>query len=319
MADRPSIPNDLKRAVLVEAGHRCAIPTCREPTVDIHHIIPWERQKEHRIENLIALCPNCHRRADRREIDAKSLRLYKKQLQMGHVPPRPTPEVSGTPIESRWTLQQIVEKSPQPIPYDVDLAFPRFHPDKGELGELNLSQRAEMLGRLHAFRSFLLGDPPPADAWWASMAHALAATYDVAFFDDQFISIRYKFYHYGAGAAHGQHWVHPSNYRRAPLITLTRGDLLDDGPDLWRALTGYCVPILKRELGEESEDKWVAEGAGPNPRNYAVFTIAEGGLVFTFGEYQVGPYAAGIHDVYVPKHVLLPFVRQRSGLLASWG
>jgi 5-methylcytosine-specific restriction endonuclease McrA len=77
---RPPIPAEIRRKVLVEAGHRCAIPTCRYIQVEIHHIIPWEHCKEHNYENLIALCPNCHARADKGEIDRKSLRLYKDNL-----------------------------------------------------------------------------------------------------------------------------------------------------------------------------------------------------------------------------------------------
>jgi len=78
--ERPPIPADLKRKILVEAGHRCAIPTCRSLDVDLHHIIPWETCKEHTYDNLIAICPNCHRRAHKNEIDKKSLRLYKNNL-----------------------------------------------------------------------------------------------------------------------------------------------------------------------------------------------------------------------------------------------
>ena len=79
--NRPSIPADLKRKILVEAGHRCAIPTCRFSTTQIAHIEPWEKVQEHKYENLIALCPNCHTRADRGEIDRKSLKIYKRILQ----------------------------------------------------------------------------------------------------------------------------------------------------------------------------------------------------------------------------------------------
>lgn len=82
---RPSMPADLRRQVLVEAGHRCAIPTCRHIEVEIHHIVPWAKYRKHSYDNLIALCPNCHRRAhrsqaDRNRIDRKSLRLYKHNL-----------------------------------------------------------------------------------------------------------------------------------------------------------------------------------------------------------------------------------------------
>jgi len=77
---RPPIPRQLRRDVLVEAGHRCAIPTCRQPTVEIAHIEPWEKVKKHTFDNLIALCPNCHRRVHKGEIDRKALKQYKANL-----------------------------------------------------------------------------------------------------------------------------------------------------------------------------------------------------------------------------------------------
>ena len=47
-----------KREDLVEADHRCAIPTCRQTPVEIHHIVPLARVHEHTFDNLIALCPH---------------------------------------------------------------------------------------------------------------------------------------------------------------------------------------------------------------------------------------------------------------------
>ena len=78
--NRPAIPTEIRRAVLVEAGHRCAIPRCGQTELDIHHIIPWETCKAHEYFNLIALCPICHRRAHNGEIDRKSLQQYKENL-----------------------------------------------------------------------------------------------------------------------------------------------------------------------------------------------------------------------------------------------
>ena len=77
---RPAIPADLRRRVLVEAGHRCAIPTCRTTTTEIAHIVPWSKCREHRFENLVALCPNCHARFHKGEIDKKSMLIYKVNL-----------------------------------------------------------------------------------------------------------------------------------------------------------------------------------------------------------------------------------------------
>lgn len=79
--DRPAIPAATKRAVLVEAGHRCAIPTCRATTMEIAHIDPWEKTQDHSFENLIALCPNCHTRYDqKKDIDRLAVKMYKQNL-----------------------------------------------------------------------------------------------------------------------------------------------------------------------------------------------------------------------------------------------
>ncbi|MFN8368425.1 MAG: HNH endonuclease signature motif containing protein [Candidatus Kapaibacterium sp.] len=78
--NRPPIPTNLRRQVLVEAGHRCAIPSCRMTTIEIAHIVPYSKVKEHKFENLIALCPNCHTRFDKGEIDKLSVLEYKANL-----------------------------------------------------------------------------------------------------------------------------------------------------------------------------------------------------------------------------------------------
>jgi hypothetical protein len=78
---RDTIPAEVKRAVLVEAGHRCAIPTCRATTTEIAHIVPWADTQDNSFENLIALCPNCHTRFDqKKEIDRLAVKMYKHNL-----------------------------------------------------------------------------------------------------------------------------------------------------------------------------------------------------------------------------------------------
>lgn len=46
----------------------------------IAHIIPWVKVREHTFDNLIALCPTCHARHNKTDIDTMSLRRYKANL-----------------------------------------------------------------------------------------------------------------------------------------------------------------------------------------------------------------------------------------------
>lgn len=80
VSERPPIPAGLKRQVLVEAGHRCAVPTCRQHPVDVHHILEWSKVRQHHFDNLLALCPTCHRRMREGDIDRLAARQYKANL-----------------------------------------------------------------------------------------------------------------------------------------------------------------------------------------------------------------------------------------------
>ena len=78
---RPAIPRPLARAVKDEAGWRCAIPTCRQTAaLELAHIEPWSKVREHTFDNLIVLCAVCHSRFDKGEIDRQSIYRYKDNL-----------------------------------------------------------------------------------------------------------------------------------------------------------------------------------------------------------------------------------------------
>jgi hypothetical protein len=80
MGERSDLPRPLKRAVLVEAGHRCAIPTCRSIPVEIAHIDARAKGGADEFDNLIALCPTCHTRYDAGGIDRSAMLQYKANL-----------------------------------------------------------------------------------------------------------------------------------------------------------------------------------------------------------------------------------------------
>ena len=77
MISRPAIPIAIQREVLFQARHRCAV--CCEPTpLEKAHIIPWRQSHDHNEANLIALCANCHERADKEKWGEIYLRRYKQ-------------------------------------------------------------------------------------------------------------------------------------------------------------------------------------------------------------------------------------------------
>lgn len=74
---RPAIPIEIKRDVLFEARHHCAV-CCSPLPLEFAHVVPWSKSRDHSLENLIALCANCHERADKEKWGVSYLERYKK-------------------------------------------------------------------------------------------------------------------------------------------------------------------------------------------------------------------------------------------------
>lgn len=78
MSSRPAIPTAVRREVLFEARYRCAV--CCEPTpLENAHVVPWSETRDHTAANLIALCANCHTRADKEKWGKSQLHGFKKR------------------------------------------------------------------------------------------------------------------------------------------------------------------------------------------------------------------------------------------------
>ena len=80
-AKRRKTPIDVQRLVLHESGYRCANPICRTiVTLDMHHLDNVSKGGLSSAENLLALCPNCHRLHHQGHIPTESLRTWKMVL-----------------------------------------------------------------------------------------------------------------------------------------------------------------------------------------------------------------------------------------------
>jgi hypothetical protein len=79
--EREKISLKIKAQILHESGYQCSNPICRSLlTLDIHHIEKVSDGGGNSPENLIALCPNCHRRYHDGEITLDSIKAWKYLL-----------------------------------------------------------------------------------------------------------------------------------------------------------------------------------------------------------------------------------------------
>ena len=110
-------------------------------------------------------------------------------------------------------------------------------------------------------------------------------------------SLKFEITSYAKGAAH------PFDYTRTATYDLEKGEdvtldsLFLPGVDFLGPISATCLAKLQAsEIGPVLS----VEDAQPTAENYRNWNITADGLLITFDEYQVAPYAAGPQTVMVP-------------------
>lgn len=309
--DRPAIPAELKRAVLLEAGHRCAIHTCRHSTTEIHHIVPWSRCKKHEFENLIALCPNCHERANSGEIDRKSLRHYKTRLasQFEFGGPTEIRELS----EKRKSDDSIaIEKSSrighhpksltgghfQTSSFELDVEYPDIVLDDDIL-------QAEVNAILFGFVC-----EEKWHVWTVSLEmresiecyspHSLNMSYDLSTIPDSLLSVKFAIRSY-TGGAYTNNRYRTFNFILSNELRLLQQHSLGFGYDIsYEELSDVCTESISAQLGVDSERVKVEE----TEEMFKNFNILRHGIAVSFDEHTIAGKWLGAPSVLIPYHRL---------------
>lgn len=288
LRNRPQIPAAVRRAVLVEAGHRCAIPRCGHADVDIHHITPWEVCKKHEYKNLIALCPNCHRRAHKGEIDRKALHLYKSALVAAF---QTASEVSfsAPPVEIKRRIYEVE-------PSNAECFFSFEFPDFVNPVERIVSKNIEAWGHewLEEFRHSQDAEQrgnrsmPEYPICW------LNGTYKVCRRDLKVISVRYDLEMMAFGAAHRFYETRVQNFFVDPFSPIVLDELLAS-PEAIRILA-KAVNVKLMSAGIDTIDDKPDRALAADI--FSRFVIDQYGLTFIFDPYVVAAYAAGKQYVH---------------------
>ena len=286
---RPSIPAETKRAVLIEAGHRCAIAECRHPDVDIHHIIPWETCKKHEYRNLIALCPNCHRRVHKGEIDNKSLIEYKAAL-ISAIRNLGSSAFEHPIIEVKRRIYSIDNEDPSLI---FDFEFPDFAKSDALIASKNIEGWGITLLEAH---NESVKEVKQGDYHFPLIGARLIGRYEIIRRDSAFLSVSYiidSFY----GGAHGSRETRVQNFMLEPFTPILLDDLLSSEASL--PLLSEIIRAHLLQGNPERNTQWMLQGTEPEPENFSCFTIDHYTINFVFREYQIDCYAAGTETVYL--------------------
>jgi hypothetical protein len=147
-----------------------------------------------------------------------------------------------------------------------------------------------------------------------SSGSSLEVTYTLPGQKGDLWSFKFDFSFYSDGAAHPGLYSLTLNYDLASGRELALGDLFLPASHYLEAISKYCIAELSKQ---PFFDEAFATGADPTPENYRNWNITPDGLLITFDEYQVAPYAAGPQTVIVPYGEIRQVIDEQ-GPLASF-
>lgn len=201
------------------------------------------------------------------------------------------------------SVKEIHEKSEEAPHYEIDVRWPYLEWGSDPRVEA-FNQAAEKiaLDEIEAFKKgaadTIYGNT--AEPWFSTLQIDFTPTID----RNGVFAVLFKISYYMAGAAHPGHYSYSLNYDLHEGRVLALSDLFQPDTDYLEAISAYCMNDLKTRGRLEWE-----EGAVPTPENYRVWNITPDGLLITFDEYQVAPYAAGPQAVMVPYDQLPGLIR----------
>ncbi len=124
---------------------------------------------------------------------------------------------------------------------------------------------------------------------------------------DPIISVLMEISEYYGGAHPGERHV-AINYDLKTGKLLNLDDLFQNSADYLATIAQFSTNELYRRTDLSPQE--IDRGAAPLIENYLVWNLTPQGLLITFEEYQVGPYAAGPQRVLIPYDVLRAVLRQ---------
>jgi hypothetical protein len=217
--------------------------------------------------------------------------------------PLSTPTLAAAPATAPVPLAQyptftvwpvVREESSQSPSFSASMRIPTLAgSDDPRLQQVNQRLENIIQQELQAFKQTLAGWTPPPNF----PPSAFYQSYQLLSAPGDLLSLKLDFSFYAAGAAHPGHYTITFNYDLHLGQEITLDQLFLHGVGHLQTLADFSkAELSKRDIAFDM----FSDGANPTPENYRNWNITPTGLLITFDEYQVAPYAAGAQLVMVP-------------------
>ena len=228
------------------------------------------------------------------------------ETQISHPSFTPTPtftsipqtEISAQTIEVQ--ISKLNEANNEPA-YTIKAQVPSLHgSDNPHVSDFNSILNGAVTHTVNQFKNDVLAIPSDLPVSGGSF---LDSQFSVIGQQGDFWSVKFDITTYYAGAAHPGHYSITLNYDLGSGREITLADLFIPGSNYLQTLSDISkTQLATRDISFDS----FSSGVDPLPENFNHWNISVDGLVITFDEYQVAPYAAG------PQLVVIPFSELQS-------
>jgi hypothetical protein len=144
-----------------------------------------------------------------------------------------------------------------------------------------------------------------------STGSLMELNYEVTYNEGQILSIVFTYDYYIQGAAHNFNITVTKTYLASNGQFLQLSELFNEGSPYLDTISANCIT----DLTQRNMLEWPG-GASPTAENYQRWNITPDGLMITFDEYSIGPYAMGIQRVTVPYAALQDIIDPNGALKA---
>lgn len=222
------------------------------------------------------------------------------------IPPTITPAVL---ISQQVTLiSQPFNETNQTPPFSITSQTPQLAGSTDPRVQAFNQRLNELVTKeVDTFRQSFLQNTAPT----VNNGSSLDVTYTLLSQTGDLWSFIFDFSFYSDGAAHPGLYSITLNYDLGQGKELTLADLFLPTSNYLGVISTYCIAELSKQ---SFFDTSFSEGTQPTLENYRNWNITLEGLLITFDEYQVAPYAAGPQKVTVPYSELMAVINPQGPL-----
>jgi hypothetical protein len=218
-------------------------------------------------------------------------------------------DVDGTVVRYQAAA---LKESNEKARWAVDIHYPRLEGSAKGIEAFNARARAVAEGWAAEFKknlAELVDVPKPVES-----SSAIDGGFTFLSGAGGIVSVRLSGMSYFEGAAHPSHVIATLTHDLRAGKEVALGDVFAPGSDYLGAISAFCLKKLNHD--DLATGEWRA-GAAPKAENYARWNVTPEGLLISFDEYQVGPYAIGQPEVLVPRADLAAIARKGGPLALS--